>query len=120
MRRVPSCVEYRARVPVSRLGLLRCVSVGSELEFELASQSQSQSKSAFQSACASRAFRESSALRQSRALPRTALAPALLGLRRAAEARKSRRIARRFAALGGVDRTEAFGQHEGAREALFE
>jgi hypothetical protein len=109
MRRVPGCVESRVSVP--RVGLLRSVSVGRELELELQLAS---SGFAFQSAYASRE------LRRSRELPRTALAPALLGLRRAAEARKSRRIARRFAALGGVDRTEAFGQDERAGWALFE
>ncbi len=108
MRRVQSGVE--SWLAVARVGQLRCVSVGSELEFQLASSSGFAFESAF-------ALRQS---RQWRELPRTALAPALLGLRRAAEARKSRRIARRFAALGGVDRAKAFGQDEGADWALFE
>jgi hypothetical protein len=112
MRRVASGVE---RIPVPRVGRLRCVGVGSELEFELASRFEFAFASQYASAsCQSRA------LRQSRALPRTVLAPALLGLRRAAEARKSRRIVRRFAALGGVGRAEASGQHERAPWALFE
>jgi hypothetical protein len=56
--------------------------------------------------------------------PKTALAPAILGLRRAAEAKKLKRIARRFAALAGVSRGTAHGkycgQDEGAEAALFE
>lgn len=56
----------------------------------------------------------------SRQSPRTALAPAILGLRRAAEARKLQRIARRFAALAGVNRGTAYGQNEGAERALIE
>jgi hypothetical protein len=56
----------------------------------------------------------------SRQSPRTALAPAILGLRRAAEARKLQRIARRFAALAGVNRGTAYGQDEGADAALVE
>jgi hypothetical protein len=52
--------------------------------------------------------------------PKTALAPAILGLRQAAEANKLKRIARRFAALGGVGRGTAYGQIEGAAPALFE
>ena len=56
----------------------------------------------------------------SRQSPRTALAPAILGLRRAAEARKLQRIARRFAALAGVNRGTAYGQDEGAERALVE
>jgi len=79
---------------------LRCVS--SELELAL------QFESAF----------------ASRQLPKTALAPAILGLRQAAEAKKFKRIARRFAALGGVNRGTAHGQYcgqnEGAEAALFE
>jgi len=113
MRRVPSGVESWVRVAPA--GRLHCVGVGSELELEL--QLASRSGSAFESAYALRQSRE---LCRSRELPRTALAPALLGLRRAAEARKSRRIARRFAALGGVDRAKAFGQKERADWALFE
>jgi hypothetical protein len=46
-------------------------------------------------------FAFESALRQS---PRMALSPTLLGLKRAAEARKSQRIAGRVAALAGVKR----------------
>ena len=106
MRRVQSRVQSRVEscVEVPRVGRLRCVGVSSELELQLASR--------FELA--------SCQLRQSRELPRTALAPALLGLRRAAEARKSMRIARRFAALAGVNRAKAFGQDEGADKALFE
>src|SRR5262245_35119837 len=111
MRRVQSGVE--SCVQVARAGLLRCVGAGSELEFQLASSSRFAFESAF-------GLRSSSELRQSRELPRTALAPALLGLRRAAEARKSRRMAKRFAALGGAGRAEACGQNEGAVWALFE
>jgi hypothetical protein len=111
MRRVQSGVV--SSVQVARVGRLRCVSVSSELELQLASSP----AFAFESAYALYQSRE---LRRSRELPRSALAPALLGLRRAAEARKSRRIARRFAALGGVNRTKAFGQDEGADWALFE
>jgi hypothetical protein len=77
------------------------------LEFQLASSS-------------GFAFASQHALRQSRELPRTVLAPALSRLRRVAEARKSRRIAKRFAALGGINRAEAFGQDEGPFRALLE
>ena len=112
MRRVQSRVQSRVEscVEVPRVGRLRCVGVSSELELQLASRFEFASESAYASC----------QLRQSRELPRTALAPALLGLRRAAEARKSMRIARRFAALAGVNRAKAFGQDEGADKALFE
>ena len=95
MRRVQSGV---AEVP--RVGRLRCV--GSRMEL------------------ASVKYEFAFASRQS---PKTALAPAILGLRQAAEANKLRRIARRFAALRGSTGGRQYGQNgqiEGVEAALFE